>query len=260
RSKITGYFSKARRTSEQADNRNVLGGIFSRRQNCQKILRKKEIVCGQNFSFRQVNRKGIVCEAYEDVPASLCQKLFTRRRDLYILIPFVTKGNIMRKKVFDGKLIKLFKTSKKLPNGKKGYFEEIVHPGASLIVPFIGDKVVLIRQYRGVIGKYILELPAGTLSKGETFRQCAVREVEEETGYKAKKITKIGYIYPSPGYCNEVIHIFRAECTDKGKTNMDADEVIKTCLYPRNAVAGLLKKGKFRDSKTIAALALAGLA
>ena len=119
---------------------------------------------------------------------------------------------IRRKKVFSGRLLKVFKGTKRLPNGIEAYFEEVDHPGAALIVPFIKEKIVFIRQYRGVIGKYIWELPAGTLDPGETPYACAKREVEEETGCRVKSLEKVGIIFTTPGYSNEKICVFKAEC------------------------------------------------
>ncbi len=97
---------------------------------------------------------------------------------------------------------------KKLPNGNSVQLDLIVHPGAALIVPFLGkDRIILLRQWRAVLNKYLLELPAGTLDKGESILTCAKRELIEETGYASQKMTKLGRIYPVPGYSTEIIHI-----------------------------------------------------
>ena len=167
--------------------------------------------------------------------------------------------NTIRKKVFSGRLISLFKGRKKLPNGREAYFEEVVHPGASIVVPLLGARVVLIRQYRAVIGKYIWELPAGTLNGKESPRACAKREVLEETGYRVGKIKKLGKIYTTPGFCNEVIHVYKAECSSRGSTNMDFDEMIKVESLTKKKVRDLFNAGKITDSKTISALSLAGI-
>ncbi|MCK4851981.1 MAG: NUDIX hydrolase [Candidatus Omnitrophica bacterium] len=162
-------------------------------------------------------------------------------------------------KVFDGRLIKLFKSYIRLPDGRKGYFEEIRHPGAALVVPFTGDCVVFIRQYRPVIGKYIWELPAGTLNPGETPYSCAKREVTEETGYAVSDLKRIGTIYSSPGFCDEVIHIFRADCIARGTHNRDTDEFLSVRRIRTKNVKSLFQNKRISDSKTIAALAFAGL-
>ena len=160
-----------------------------------------------------------------------------------------------RKKVFGGRLINVFTEEKTLPNGRKAYFEKVDHPGAALILPFAGDKIIFIRQYRGVIGKYIWELPAGTISRGETPYACAKREVTEETGYKVRNLKRIGTIYTTPGFCNEKIHIFKGDCFKKKVPRREEDEYIRVKPFSRKEIKGLFKKGKITDSKTIAALA-----
>ena len=177
----------------------------------------------------------------------------------YSLIQF-QRGIMTRKKIFDGKLLKVYSSYKKLPDGKKGYFEEVEHPGASLVVPFYKNKIVFIRQFRPVIDKYIWELPAGILECGESPYRCAKREVEEETGYKVNKVKRLGKIYTSPGFCDEVIHIYRAECIALGKHNRETTEFIKLRHFSKRDVIRLLQNGKITDSKTIAALSLSGVA
>ncbi len=162
-----------------------------------------------------------------------------------------------RRKVFNGRLIKVFKGKKGLPNGREAYFEEIDHPGAALIVPFIKDKIVFIRQYRGVIGRFIWELPAGTLSPGESPRACAKRELIEETGYLVKNLRKIGNIYTTPGFCNEKISVFKADCEGRKPTRREDDELIRVKLLSKGEVRRLFKGGRITDSKTIAALSFA---
>ncbi|MGD2278539.1 MAG: NUDIX hydrolase [Candidatus Omnitrophota bacterium] len=164
-----------------------------------------------------------------------------------------------RKRIFSGKLIKFFTGKKRLPDGRDAYFEEIEHPGAALALATTGGKVVFIRQYRGVIGKYIWELPAGTIDRGETPYSCVKREITEETGYVAKKIKRIGTIYTSPGYSNEKIYIFKAECGQKKEVKTESDELLRVRLFTDKEIAKLFNSGKITDSKTIAALTLAGI-
>ncbi len=164
-----------------------------------------------------------------------------------------------REKIFSGKLLKVYKSFKRLPDGRRGYFEEVEHPGAALMVPFFEKKIVFIRQYRAVIKKQIWELPAGILESDETPYLCAKREVEEETGYKVEKVKRIGVIYTSPGFCDERIHIYRADCLSRGKHKRDATEFIRVRHFRKSDVVRLLRNGKISDSKTIAALAFAGV-
>lgn len=165
----------------------------------------------------------------------------------------------MRKKVFDGKLIKVFISTLKLPDGRRSYFEEVKHPGASIVVPFLKGKIVFLRQYRAVTGKYLWELPAGKLSPGESPYSCAKREVTEETGYKVSGLRRIGMIYTSPGFCDEKIHVYRAVCSHKSEMNLDWDEIIEVRPLSRTQIKKLFKTGALSDAKSIAALAFAGI-
>ncbi|MBU1084606.1 MAG: NUDIX hydrolase [Candidatus Omnitrophota bacterium] len=164
-----------------------------------------------------------------------------------------------RKMVFNGRLLKVFRSRKALPEGKIGYFEEVQHPGAVLVVPFVGEKVVLLRQYRGVIGDYIWELPAGKLDPGETPYKCAKRELLEETGYLAKNIKKLGFIYTTPGFCDEKIYIFTADCSGKVEASKESDEIIEVSVLGKKSIRNLFREGRINDAKTIAGLSLAGI-
>jgi ADP-ribose pyrophosphatase len=166
---------------------------------------------------------------------------------------------LARKKIFKGKIFSVFTSDKMLPNGIKARFEEVDHPGASLIVPFISDKIVFIRQYRGVIGRYIWELPAGLINRGETPYACAKREITEETGYHVRNLKKVGMIYTSPGFCNEKIHLFTADCVEKKPPKLDEDEVLMVKLFSKREVARMFAAGRICDSKTAAALAFCGI-
>ena len=129
-----------------------------------------------------------------------------------------------------------------------------------MIVPFLAEnKLILLRQFRPVIGKYIYEFPAGTLNKGEGPLKCARRELEEETGFTAKKIKKIAHIYPVPGYSTETIHIFKAHGLSKKSAVPDKDEVIKTFVMTKEILRGMFRQAKITDAKTICAAALCGL-
>ena len=164
-----------------------------------------------------------------------------------------------REKVFDGKLLKVFRSTKRLPNGNDSYIEEVKHPGAAIVVPFVKNSILFIRQYRAVIEKYIWELPAGKLEPGETPYACMKREITEETGYLVRDLKRIGMIYTSPGFCDEIIHVFRADCISRGEHNRDADELIRIRHLSRKKARSLFRNGKITDSKTIAALAFAGV-
>ena len=164
------------------------------------------------------------------------------------------------KTIFKGKIIKLYLQKHKLPNGVSVEIELIKHPGAVLIVPFLSkDKIILIRQFRTVIGSYLWELPAGTLKKGEIMAFCAKRELIEETGYEAGTFRRIGFIYPAPGYTTEKIIIYKATGLKKVQAKTEADEIIESRIFSKNEARKLFKAGLINDAKTICALKLANI-
>lgn len=163
------------------------------------------------------------------------------------------------KKVFSGKLLKVYVGHERLPHGYVARFEIIKHPGAALIVPFLAkDKIIMLRQLRPVVGRYIYELPAGTLDKNESPASCARREIVEETGYSAKRLKLLGSIFPVPGYSTERIFIYKAEALVKTVRRAEEDEVIESRVFTKAAVRRLFKGGRIVDAKTIAALAFCG--
>ena len=154
-----------------------------------------------------------------------------------------------------------FKKSQKvlLPNGRTISISVICHPGAVIIAPFLNDKtVVMIRQFRPALKKYIYELPAGTLDPGESIAVCARRELLEETGLKGGKLVKLGAIYPVPGYSTELIHIFKAWDLTATPAQPEEYEVIKTFAMTKLQVQKLFKQGQLMDAKSICAFAFCG--
>ena len=138
--------------------------------------------------------------------------------------------------------------------GRKVRREIIQHPGASAILAFDEKgKVILVKQHRFPHG-YILEIPAGTLEKGETPRHCAVREIQEETGYKAKAMEHLITYYPSVGYNTEAIHCFVASGLTPVKMKLDTDEFITVKKMELPRLIKMIKSGKIIDSKTICAV------
>ncbi|MBN1353369.1 MAG: NUDIX hydrolase [Candidatus Omnitrophica bacterium] len=167
---------------------------------------------------------------------------------------------IKRKKIFDGRLLKLCLERERLPNGHIVDLEVIRHPGAVLIVPILNrEKVIMLKQYRPVINSEIWELPAGTLKKNEKPLVCAKRELVEETGFSAMKWKRLGFIYPAPGYTTEKITIYEARSIKKVEPKLQADEIIEPHILSKKAVRKLLKGGGIIDAKTICALALGGV-
>lgn len=163
------------------------------------------------------------------------------------------------KLAFKGRLLKVFVKKERLPHGYVATFEMIKHPGAALIVPFLSkNKVIMLRQLRPVINSYIYELPAGTLDKNEQPAVCAKREIIEETGYLARKVTLVGKIYPVPGYSTEKIFIYKAEGLKKTERIVEPDEVIESYVFTKAEIKKLFKQGRIIDAKTICAFTMCG--
>jgi 8-oxo-dGTP pyrophosphatase MutT (NUDIX family) len=161
------------------------------------------------------------------------------------------------KLVYDGRLIKLYRETVRLPNGASAELEIIKHPGAALIVPFLSkDTVLMLRQYRHAAGGYLYEFPAGTREAAESLRNCAMREIVEETGHSAGKLTLLGDIVPVPGYSTERIRIFKAERLLRSRAALEADEVATVFSAGRKKIARLFETRRIIDAKTICALAM----
>ena len=160
---------------------------------------------------------------------------------------------MIKKRIYDGKIVQL-DTYNLTIEGRKVRREIIKHPGAAAILAFDEKgKVILVRQHRFPHG-YILEIPAGTLEKGESPRHCAIREIQEETGYKAKVMTHLITYYPSVGYNTEKIHCFVASSLTRVKMKLDTDEFITVKKMELSKLIKMIKSGKIIDSKTICAV------
>lgn len=159
-----------------------------------------------------------------------------------------------KKKVYDGKVLGLSLYDVTI-QGKKVRREIIEHHGASAMLAITKDnKVLLVKQHRFPHG-YVLEIPAGTLDKGERARTCAIRELEEETGYKAKKMEHFLTYYPSIGYNLEAIHCFLATGLEKiSGLKLDDDEILHVVKIDLKKLICMIKAGKIKDSKTICAV------
>jgi len=147
----------------------------------------------------------------------------------------------------------------KLPNGRITRITLIRHPGAVIIAPFLNkDTVVMIRQFRPALNKYIYELPAGTLDPNESLASCARRELREETGLKARRLTKLGAIYPVPGYSTEIIYIFKAQELTLTQAQPEEYEIITIIPMSKSRIRQLMAQGKLMDAKSICTFAFCG--
>ena len=162
-----------------------------------------------------------------------------------------------------GKIITLNRDSVTLPDGAVAEMDILRHPGASAVVPFLsgpmGDEpqVLLLRQYRYAAGGYLYEIPAGRLDDGETPMQCAVRELKEETGCTADHVEPMTSILTTPGFTDEVIHLFMATGLSHGEPNREADEFVEIVIMRLSEALERISAGEITDSKTILALLFA---
>jgi ADP-ribose pyrophosphatase len=162
---------------------------------------------------------------------------------------------LSRRTVHVGRKIKLDLERVRLPNGAETELEVIEHPGAATILPFAGnDEVLLIRQHRHCAGGELLEVPAGTLDAGESPEACALREIEEETGFRAGRLEPLGWIWTTPGFTNEKIHLFAGFDLTPGETRRDHDEVIDLVRMSFAEALEQAARGDITDAKTIATL------
>jgi len=157
-------------------------------------------------------------------------------------------------KIYDGRILGLSVYDGKI-EGRKVKREIIEHRGAAAILAFDEDKkLILVKQHRFPHG-YVLEIPAGTLEENEKPIKCASRELEEETGYGAKKMTPLITFYPSIGYNSEIIYCFLASGLKKiADLKLDADEILSVEKIDLKKVLRMIKTGKIQDSKTICAV------
>jgi ADP-ribose pyrophosphatase len=150
---------------------------------------------------------------------------------------------LKKKNIYTGRIINLSRELVKLPNGRKRWFETVEHPGSVGVVPMLTrDKVVLIRQFRHAAGKFIWEIPAGTREKGEAPISCARREIIEEIGFKARNMKKLISIRPTPGFCNEVLDLFKATSLIPAAQKLEDDECIEKKVFKIDTAINMIYK------------------
>lgn len=154
-----------------------------------------------------------------------------------------------------GRTITVFEEDVTLPNGHAVTLDVVRHPGASAVVPFVGeDEVLLIRQFRHCAGGTILEVPAGKLDPGEAPERCAARELEEEAGQRAGRLVALGSILTTPGFTDERIHLFAAFDLVPVPQRLEHDELIEVVRMSLGDALGCVFRGELRDAKSALAL------
>lgn len=154
--------------------------------------------------------------------------------------------------VFDGKILHLYRDDIELPNGAPAERELIRHVGAVCVIPITDDGcAVMERQYRYPVDRVLLEIPAGKLdSKSEDHEAAARRELEEETGYRAKELIPLGMFYPACAYSDETIWMYLAKGLERGERHLDADEFLDVELIPLKELVKQVLAGEIPDAKT----------
>jgi ADP-ribose pyrophosphatase len=162
---------------------------------------------------------------------------------------------ISSKTVYKGYIVNVRSDTAELHNGAIVLREVVEHPGGVAIVPVNNEgQVLTVRQFRYPMGESLLEIPAGKLEYGEDPLDCAVRELSEETGCTAGKMTYLGPIYPSPGFSREILHIFLATELIGGEMHLDENEFLSVETHTFEALSGMIMAGELRDAKSIAGI------
>lgn len=159
---------------------------------------------------------------------------------------------ISEEQAWKGRFLDVRSARVELPNGRVTGRDLVRHPGASAVVALTeSGKIVLVRQYRTAIDRVTVEIPAGKLDPGEDPLECAKRELHEETGFSASRIQYLTTIATTPGFCDEVIHIYMATGLTFDGANPDDDEFVNVDLVPLSELIDAVLDGKIEDAKTV---------
>lgn len=157
------------------------------------------------------------------------------------------------KRVYEGRLVNLRVDKVVLPTGRETTREVVEHPDCVAIVALDSeDNAILVRQFRHAVGKELLEIPAGGIEHGEEPPEGALRELEEETGYVAGRMERIGGFYSSAGYSTEFLHLFLATELKQGLSHPQEDEIVEVVHVPLGKIRSLITSGEILDAKSIA--------
>ena len=171
--------------------------------------------------------------------------------------PALDEELISSRPAFEGKLLHVHVDTVKLPNGRITTREMADHQGAVAVVPVLPDgSVIFVKQFRYPMGTVMYEIPAGKIDPGEEPDHCVVRELSEETGYEADQWEYLAPIATTPGFTNEVIHLYAAYGLHSHEQHTDPDEFIAVEAVPRDRLLGMIEDGSLFDAKTLAALGI----
>ncbi len=156
--------------------------------------------------------------------------------------------------IYKGKILNLRRDDVVLPDGNTAIREIVEHSGGACVLVENEGKFLFVKQFRYAYGKEIYEIPAGKINLGEDTSVTAIRELEEECGYRAESVELMFKCYPSPGYTNEIIYIYKAKNITKTTTHLDEDEFLSCEWIDRETVKRMIASGELCDGKTLIAL------
>ena len=172
----------------------------------------------------------------------------------------LVEQRLSSERIFDGRVLHVRLDTVRLPNGEHAVREVVDHPGGVCVLALDGEnRALVVSQFRYPYEKVLREVPAGKLEYGEDPREAAIRELKEETGAVAGEFRSLGELYPSPGYCGEVIRMYLARELTFGETHLDEDEFLNLERVPFGQLVEQVLSGEIRDAKTIAVVLKAKL-
>jgi ADP-ribose pyrophosphatase len=172
----------------------------------------------------------------------------------------VSSARLASQRIYTGRVFNFDLDQVRFPDGSVGELEIIRHPGASAVVPFLTDprgddpQILLIKQYRYAADGYLYEVAAGRLEPGESPTDCARRELREETGCEAEVLTPLMSLFTTPGFTDELIHLFIATGITRGTARTEADEFLTVESMALSEAMALVQRGEIRDAKTVVTL------
>lgn len=167
----------------------------------------------------------------------------------------LTERTVEHTRPYEGVIVDVDLDKAVLPNGRIATREVVLHPGGVAVLPLNDDgTVTVVRQYRYPFAQVLTEIPAGKLDPEEEPRAGALRELKEEIGAQVGELIDLGAIYPSPGFCQEVLYLYLAKDLTYGDCCPDEDEFLEVVRVPFDTLAGQVMSGEIRDGKTVAAV------
>lgn len=167
----------------------------------------------------------------------------------------LTEHMVEHTRAYEGVIVQVDVDTVRLPGGHTAKREVVLHPGGVAVLPLNDDgTVTVVRQYRYAFSRVLTEIPAGKLDPGEEPRSGALRELEEEIGARVGELIELGAIYPSPGFCQEVLYLYLAKDLTYGDSRPDEDEFLEAVRVPFDSLVEQVMRGEIQDGKTVAAV------